>query len=128
MNRSNRQLATFYLVMFALIFNAISSSAAYAGSALGKNGVLLCTSIGYKWVNVESDTSSSEQAQQHCKLCLFPPNDESFEPVIAGADLSLLLGDAKGKNTELYHKVLQPRLARLTPQGRAPPVNTHTIF
>jgi hypothetical protein len=122
MNRSSRQLATFYLVMFALIFNAISSSAAYAESGSGKNGVLLCTSQGYQWVNVDSDSSSGEQAQQHCKLCLFPPSDDSFEPIIATCDSSLSFDDNGHQAKEQRHTIFKLRFARLTPQGRAPPL------
>ncbi len=124
MNHSNRQLATFYVVVYALIFNAITSSFVYAGSGSGQKSVLFCTSQGYKWVQVDSDENVSERAQQHCKLCLFPPSDEPFEYLVAGSN-SAHSFDAPGvESPGVFPTSFKLRFAYLIAQGRAPPLNT----
>jgi len=69
--------------MFALIFNAMTSSA--MASSVGQNGMLLCTSQGYQWVNVEQGNNVIEQAQEHCQACLFPHSDDSSADLISSA-------------------------------------------
>ena len=83
MRNPARQLHTIYLVMFALLFNAMTSSA--MASSLGENGILLCTSQGYQWVNDEQDGNTVELAQKHCQACLFPHNDDSSADLINSA-------------------------------------------
>jgi len=109
-------------VMFALIFNAITSTAAYAG--VGSNEMLFCTSQGYQWIKVEDQTSSSERAQQHCKLCLFPASEDNVSDAdVSTARRSLFIQSVTQSFKNVY-PLLKARFAKLIAQGRAPPINT----
>jgi len=125
MNRSNRKLTTIYLVMFALIFNAVTSSVAYGMAE--RNGMLLCTSQGYKLVQVENETSPTERVQQHCELCLFPPSDECFEPFIADIDSPFLLAARQTSSANSVLQIAKTRYSYLFAQGRAPPLSISFI-
>lgn len=109
--------------MFALIFNAVTSSVVYG---VEQNGVLICTSQGYKWLKVENETSETERAQQHCKLCLFPPSEEHFDDVIANTSVDSSFSFEQITGFSLEYQVIS-RFAYLVAQGRAPPLNTFSI-
>jgi len=121
MNHSARRITTIYLVMFALIFNAITSSSVNASST---NGVLLCTTQGYKWVNVESDDNSKQQTLQHCKICLFPSSDDHFDDLVADSGKILLPSNNSHQTSKTLPRVFRARFAYSIRQIRAPPVNS----
>ena len=125
MTYSSRKITVTYMVMFALIFNAITSSVAYAGSMSGPGGVLLCTSQGYKWVKVDDQSRSSEQTQQHCKLCLFPSSEDNTNDFIADAKTASPIEIRTRLRLNNWQPLLKNQLADLIAQGRAPPINIH---
>ena len=119
MNRSAKQLNIVALLMFALIFNAMSSTA-MAGVA-GENGVLLCTSQGYKWLNVDKSSDKSNKIQKHCQLCLAPQGDTSDDNILFAAVL-LKSQFAAHNGLSFSHVYIRPHhnVYQLA-QGRAPP-------
>ncbi len=124
MNRTSLKLATIQMVMFVLIFNAVTSSVAYAGTVLGQQSTLFCTSQGYKRVDVKSGISVSDQVQQHCKVCLSPSSEDNISDLIANTDSSFVLLANKDQARHTALSFVRPRLAHLIAQGRAPPINT----
>ncbi len=123
MRNPARQLHTIYLVMFALLFNAMTSSA--MASSLGENGMLLCTSQGYKWVNVEQDGKTVEQAQEHCQACLFPHNDDSPSDLINSASANTFSKLASNDLLLASDIALLQRDNFALHLSRAPPVFSH---
>jgi len=119
MNKPTKQLNIIALLMFALIFNAMSSTA-MAGIA-GENGVLLCTSQGYKWVDVEQSFDKSNKIQKHCQLCLVPQGDSSDDSVLSSSEYlhTLRVTDNVFAFSNVYIKPTHNSYQLA--QGRAPP-------
>lgn len=121
MIRPAKHLATIYMLVFALIFNAISSAAAYAGDVANQNRVLLCTSQGYEWVKVGTDSETGQSTQLHCKLCLFPPNDDNASDFIAESYASTIFFNSQPLVPEIAYPLFKTRFAHQLAQSRAPP-------
>ncbi|GAA6136826.1 hypothetical protein NBRC116583_05730 [Arenicella sp. 4NH20-0111] len=122
MNLSAFQSKTIYVVIFALILNAITSTGAFAAANSGSQSVLLCTSQGYQWVEVESDSVGTQQPSQHCKLCLFPPSDDAFDKYLTSHPYNdVTLEESKLKQAATTTVVLST-FAYFLAQGRAPPI------
>lgn len=121
MKSSASQIKTVYVVIFALLINAISSTGALAALNSGTQSVLLCTSQGYKWVTVDSETPKTSNANQHCKACLFPQNDTNSDDFI-GSEFVCVAKEANQRGTiSATDIVVHHRTAYSLAQGRAPP-------
>ena len=116
------QIKTVYVVIFALLINAITSTGALAALNSGTQSVLLCTSQGYKWVTVDSETPKTSNANQHCKACLFPQSDTNSDDFI-GSEFVCMAKEANQSGIVsakdiVVHRQIEYALA----QGRAPPI------
>lgn len=113
-------MPTIYLVIFALIFNAVTSTVAF-GANNSSDQVLLCTSSGYKWVSVDNLPESKPNAQQHCKLCLFPANDENHDVFAFLSKTPFIASQSTGQFSLSLYPSIKARFAHFIAQGRAPP-------
>jgi len=122
-NRRPSHTSTTLLVIFVLIFNAVTSNVAFGAADSSLNQVLLCTSSGYKWVNIDELPGSKGKAKQHCALCLFPPNDDNDAQLNALLSSVLIdfnvLGQQDLSNIDAH--TLHTRYRHSLAQGRAPP-------
>ena len=120
---STTKTATIYLVIYALIFNAVTSSLAFGGpGSMSKEGVLFCTSLGYQWVTVDVKPESENSIKQHCKLCLYPPVDDGFDSILYPLDSRI---EFTARQQLLLSQLVTPRRSQfvyLLAQGRAPPL------
>jgi len=118
---STHQIKTVYVVIFALLINAITSTGAFAALSSDGQMVLLCTSQGYEWVKVDSDTSNSLDTTQHCKLCLFPQSDNSVDGLVSAH--SFISYDALHNQQSVFgeQSFLATQDYYFLAQGRAPP-------
>lgn len=121
MNRPAIKISTIYLVIFALIFNAITSTVAFGGTGGGPNEVLLCTSSGYKWVNIDDLPTSEQNTQQHCKLCLFPPSDDNSDDFILPSSTAIKFSLSDNKLSASPNASIKTRFTYLVAHSRAPP-------
>jgi len=113
--------------MFALIFNAVTSSVAYSKNGLGQSGEIFCTSQGYEWIKVDKETSVSEQVQQHCEMCLFPASENNLDDFILDNSASPIFACAQTSAILDSSRPLAAHTAFLVAQGRAPPISTDSI-
>jgi hypothetical protein len=122
MIRPATHLATIYMLVFALIFNAMTSASVYASDIANQSRVLFCTSQGYEWVNVETDSETGQSTQLHCKLCLFPPNDDNVSDFIVESYASTIFANSQPLADEIAHPLFKIRFAHQLAQSRAPPI------
>lgn len=122
MIRPANHLATIYMLVFVLIFNATVSAGANAGDVANQNGVLLCTSQGYEWVDLETDSETGQSTQLHCKLCLFPPNDDNLSDFIVESYASTIFANSQPLVAEIAYPLFKTRFAHQLAQSRAPPL------
>ncbi len=113
--------------MFALIFNAVTSSVAYSKNGLGQGSEIFCTSQGYEWITVETETSVSEQVQQHCELCLFPASENHLDDFILDRSANSIYACAQTSAHRNSSRQIIARFTFLIAQGRAPPSSTYSI-
>lgn len=120
--QGTNQTITAYIVAIALLFNALFATSAMAMGAAGSESVLLCTSQGYKWVELDENTASGE-GQKHCELCLFPPLDDSSDALhhttLADVSPSCDVNRYFVSEYDRFKHRFQNQLA----QGRAPPLS-----
>ena len=127
MNSGNKT-ATIYLLIYALIFNAVSSPMAFGGAgSMGKESVLFCTSAGYQWLSIDAQPESEDSIKQHCKLCLFPPIDDSLDSIIHSPQASAQFAIRKYISLSRLATPKRAQLIYLLAQGRAPPLEKPVI-
>ena len=120
---STKKTTTIYLVIYALIFNAVTSSMAFGGpGSLGKEGVLFCTSSGYQWVTVDVEPESGSSVKQHCKLCLFPPLDDNFDHILQPQEADIEFTTRRQISLTRSTTPKRAQFIYLLAQGRAPPL------
>jgi len=73
------------ILLAAILINAIGSVSA----GVTNKSVLLCTSQGYKWVNVEDDNNTTHQIAG-CELCITSSNDDLENCIDTDSMLSVL--------------------------------------
>ena len=95
-----------------MLVNAVGS----ASASIFQKSVLLCTSLGYEWVTVEEDNSSS--LMSHCDVCItsFSDDDTDIEAFYF-ADLPVRI------QTKIKSEISLTTFNShyLIAQGRAPP-------
>jgi len=74
--RRNNQPLIASLIILAFLFNALTPlvASAHADRQVGGK-VLLCTSLGYRWVDLD-DQNRSEVSKPHCVFCFGHDSDD----------------------------------------------------
>ncbi|RBP51344.1 hypothetical protein [Arenicella xantha] len=81
MHRPTKLTITHYWLLICLIGNLLLPSLVAANESLSETPtrVLLCTSQGYQWVELESaQVPSSEDSSQHCIYCVLSNDDTPY--------------------------------------------------
>lgn len=107
-----------YLLLLAFICNALTP--AFAGQLNSTNKVLLCTSQGFEWVELEQAQLGSEPVEQHCVYCTAPNDDPVPDQLDLVDAIQFYAQSQQVYPASLTTAALQQQLAFFT-DSRAPP-------
>ena len=129
--KNNSSRAAAWIASFAILWAALAPSishalAAYTGGPAGT--VLVCTSMGYKWVSVatgkERDASGeTEKSSSHFERCAFCGTHGGSVALLPAGAFTAPVIDATHLTPSLFRHAPRPLFAWSASRSRAPPIS-----